>query len=96
LKQEVEEELFVSEHEGIELMGQGEDQVKGPYGKELSLLLLQPPCFGDGLAFWAVTVEAGVIGGVLKATAVTLLEMTPQPRGATILNGQHDPAVWRG
>jgi len=36
LKQEVEEELFVYQDEGVELMRQGKDRVEGPYGKELA------------------------------------------------------------
>jgi len=35
LKQEVEENSFISEHEGVELMRQGKDRVEGAHGKEL-------------------------------------------------------------
>jgi hypothetical protein len=35
LKQEIEEELFVYQDEGVELMRQGKDRVEGAYGQEL-------------------------------------------------------------
>jgi len=37
-----------------------------------------------------VPITAGVVGGALKATAVTLLEMATQSRGATALHGLDD------
>ncbi len=35
MKQEVEENSFISEHERVEFMRQGKDQVEGAHGKEL-------------------------------------------------------------
>lgn len=35
LKQEVEENSFISEHEGVELMREGKDRVEGAHGKKL-------------------------------------------------------------
>lgn len=43
-----------------------------------------------------MAVSARVIGGVFKATQVALLHVATQGRGATILDGLHDPAVRRG
>ncbi len=74
-------------------MRQGKDRVEGAYGQELRLLLLQPAGFGQGLTFGTVTVSARVIGGVLKATDITLLHVATEGGGATILDGLHDPAV---
>lgn len=35
-------------------------------------------------------IAAGVVGGTLKATGVTLLEVATKSRGATALHGLHD------
>ena len=45
------------------------------YGEELGVLFFDPARFGQGLALGAVTVTAGIIGRVLKAAGVTLLEV---------------------
>ena len=57
--------------------------------QKLRGLLLQPLGFGQGLAFGTVAVTAGVIGRVLKAASVALLEMTSQLLGAADRNGPH-------
>jgi hypothetical protein len=40
-----------------------------------------------------MTIKARVIGWVLKATGVTLLEVASQGRSAAALDGAHDPQV---
>ncbi len=59
-------------------------------------MFFDPPCFGQGLTLGAVAVTARVIGGVLKATEVTLLEVATEKRSSTVLNGAHDPEVRKG
>ena len=62
---------------------------KYPHWQKLRGLLLKPLGLGQGLAFRAVAVTAGVIGRVLKAARVALFEMPSQLLGATDLNGPH-------
>ena len=73
----------MGEDKTVELMGQGKDQVEVADGQKLGLLLKEPSGFGQGLALGAVAVTAGVIGRVLKAASVALLEMTSQFSRAT-------------
>src|SRR5882724_2568519 len=63
--------------------------MKISHRQKLRGLLLKPLGFGQGLALGAVAVTAGVIGRVLKAASVALLEMPSQLLGATDLNGPH-------
>ena len=83
----------MGEDKTVELMGQGKDQVEVTCGQKLRVLLKKPSGFGQGAALRAVAVTAGVIGRVLKAASVALLEMTSQLFGATDLNGPHDPEM---
>ena len=70
-------------------MGQGKDEMEVSHRQKLRGLLLQPLGFGQGLTFGAVAVTAGVIGRVLKAASVALLEMTSQLFSPADLNGPH-------
>jgi D-alanyl-D-alanine carboxypeptidase len=45
------------------------------------------------LAFWAMTVAAGIIGDPDMRTALTALDMTAQRGGATDLDGCHYPSL---
>ena len=75
----------MGEDKTVKLMGQGKDQVEVACGQKLRGLLFKPLGLGQRLAFGAVAVTAGVIGRVLKAASVALLEMTSQLFGATDL-----------
>ena len=53
-------------------------------------MFFQPACFGQGLALGAVAVSAGVIGGSLKATGVTPLDVATQGGCAAAFDGLDD------
>src|SRR6516164_6998231 len=53
----------------------GEDHVEVLRVQKLGLAILEPLSPGEGLAFWAVTIPAGVICVALMAAVVTLLQM---------------------
>jgi hypothetical protein len=53
-------------------------------------LFVEPFYLGQRLAFRTVPITAGVVGGALKATAVTLLEVATESRSATAHHGLHD------
>jgi hypothetical protein len=73
-------------------LGQGKDNVEIDDGQELLLTGGDPAGLGQGLALGAMTIAAGVVGGTLVGAIriITLLEMTPQSRGAT----QHQGAQY--
>ena len=75
-KEQAEESLFVGENQAIENVRQGKHQMEVSHRQKLAALLLEPLGLGQRLAFGAVAVTAGVIGRVLKAARVALLEMT--------------------
>lgn len=79
----------MGEDKTVELMGQGKDQVEVAGGQKLRGLFFKPFGLGHCLAFGAVAVKAGVIGRMLKAASVALLEMPSQLFGAADLNGPH-------
>ena len=77
-KEKREQNPFVGEDQAVENVRQGKDHMEIAHRQKLRGLLLKPLGLGQGLAFGAVAVTAGVIGRVLKATRVALLEMTSQ------------------
>src|SRR3990167_3237042 len=89
-EEKAEENLFVGEDQAVENVRQGKDQMKVTHGQKLRGLPLKPLGLGQRLAFRAVAVTAGVVGRVLKAASVALLEMTSQLSRAADLNGPHD------
>ena len=63
---------------------------KYPTGKISDFLLVKPLDLGQRLALGAMAVTAGVIGGSLKATGVTPLDVATQDRCAAALHGLDD------
>jgi len=57
-KENLQGDSFVAEDKGIKLMRQGKDQVKIATGKQLSLAVIEPLFFDQGLAFGAMSVPA--------------------------------------
>jgi hypothetical protein len=78
LEQQVVEAFFVLEHQGVELVWEGEDHME-VMGRQQSLgAILEPSCLLEALAFGTVTVTAGVIRDAGISTApVTELQMSP-------------------
>ena len=95
-KEKAEQNLFMGEDQPVKLVRQSEDQMEIAHGQKLRGLLFKPLCLGQRLAFRAVAVTAGVIGWVLKAARVALLEMPSQFLGAADLDGPHDLFVGGG
>ena len=79
-EEEVTDDSLVAQGERVELVRQGEDQMKVGDRQELGLPLLKPPGFGQRLAFRAMTIPAGVIGRAPEAAGVALLEVNRRVR----------------
>lgn len=56
-KKNPEHDLLVGEDQAVEIIRQGENQMKISHRQKLSGLLFQPPGFAQGLAFGAVAVR---------------------------------------
>jgi hypothetical protein len=61
--------------DGGNLFWYGEDHVEVLGVQKLGLAILEPLSPGEGLAFWAMAIPAGVICVALMAAVVTLLQM---------------------
>ena len=55
-KEDLQGDSFVTEYNRVKLMGQGKDQVKIAAGKQLSLTVIEPLFFDQGLTFGAMSV----------------------------------------
>jgi hypothetical protein len=95
-KKDAEDQLFVLEGDGGDLLRHSKDDVKIADGQELSLAVLDPLCSGKRLTFWAVPVPAAIEAIPLMATLIALLEVASQHRRATHLNCRHDAPLRRG
>ena len=63
--------------------------------KKFGLTVLEPFEPGERLAFWAVSIAAGVISVALMAAVVTLLQMAAENSGPADLDRGHDAALRR-
>jgi hypothetical protein len=61
--------------------------------QELGLAILEPLSPGEGLAFWAVAIRAGVIRVALMAAMVTLFQMAAENSSPADLDRSHDTAL---
>lgn len=89
-EQDLVEDCFIAPGDRIELMGNREDVMEILYGQKFSPTFFQPLSLRQGLAFWTMTVAAGILGISLISAVVTLLQMTSEIGGTTYLNGTHD------
>ena len=78
LEQQVVEAFFVFEHQGVELVWEGEDHME-VMGRQQSLgAILEPSCLLEALAFGAVAITAGIVRDAGVSTApVTELQVSP-------------------
>ena len=76
--------------------GAGEDDVEVLDVEQVRLARLNPRRAGERLALVAVPIAAGVMPDAPMAAVVTLLDVSAQGRGPTLLDGGHDPALGRG
>ena len=77
-KQKTQANLFVGQDQPVKFMGQGKHQMEVPHRQKLRGLFLQPPGFGQRLAFGTVAVTAGVISRALKAARIAAIQMSAQ------------------
>jgi hypothetical protein len=96
LEEETIEDPWVLEGYGCEKLRQGENDVEVGYGQEMRLLSLKPPGRLAALALGAVPIPTGVVGDLLFAAAVTLLDMATQDAGSALDHGPQDPGLVRG
>ena len=82
--------------EGVEGVGQGEDEMEVLDGQQLGAPGLDPTLFGEGLAFGAVAVTAGVVAELHGAAGVTEFPMAAEGGGAAGLDGAHGAALGAG
>jgi hypothetical protein len=61
--------------------------------QKLGLAILEPLSPGEGLAFWAVAIRAGVIRVALMAAMVTLFQMAAENSSPADLDRSHDTAL---
>jgi hypothetical protein len=90
------------DHPGIALgervqgVGQGEDEVEVLDGQQLGPARLEPPFLGEGLAFGAMPIAAGVVADLHRPTGVTGLPMPAQRGGVAGLDGAQGAALGAG
>ena len=88
-KQKTQANLFVGEDQAVKFVWQGKHQMEVSHRQKLRGLFLQPPGFGQGLAFGTVAVTAGVVSRALKTARLASIQMPAQLLGATGRNGPH-------
>jgi hypothetical protein len=77
-KKNPEHDLLIGEDQAVEIMRQGENQMKVSHRQKLTGLFFQPPGFAQGLAFGAVAVTAGVISRTFKAAHIAAIQVATQ------------------
>jgi hypothetical protein len=80
LEQVIIEPLAAGEADFIQRLRNSEDNMIMPHRVCLPDTLFDPECLFCGLAFWTMTVAAGVIAYMLAATIITLILMSAQRR----------------
>jgi hypothetical protein len=82
-----EQDFLVGENQRIQFVGECENKVEVPGRQKVGLLALEPLFSGVRSTLGAMPVTARVVGGTLKATAVTPLQMSAESFSAANLNG---------
>jgi hypothetical protein len=95
-KEDAEDQLFVLEGEGGNLLRHCKHDMEIADGQELSLAFFDPLRAGQRLTLWTVPVPAAIEAITLMATLITLLEVAAQRRRATHLDCSHDAPLRRG
>ncbi len=79
----------IGAEQGLERVGHGEDDVVVLDGQQMLLLSFEPAELLAALAFGTVPVPAGVVGDLAVITAVALVDVTAEGRGAAVEDGPH-------
>jgi hypothetical protein len=96
LEEEGVEGLAILAEEGIEFMGQGEDEMEVGDGQEVLALAFQPVAGVGALAGGAVAVAAGVGNEVFLAAFGAAVAVAAERVGATLHEGVEDAPVMGG
>jgi hypothetical protein len=95
-KQQAVNQSLILQGQRSEKVGQSEDDMKVGDGQQFGGTVFQPALTSCCLAFWAMPIQARVIGdGSLSAT-VTLFDVPTECRGTTSGNGTQDFEVETG
>jgi hypothetical protein len=86
-KQKSQDDPLVGKDQAVELMGQGENQVKVSHRQKLGGLFFQPPSFCQGLALGTVAVAAGVVNRALKIARIAAIQVSAKLFGPADLHG---------
>jgi hypothetical protein len=95
LKEDVEHEGFVSQDDGVELMGQGKYDMEVGNGEEFGFSCLKPSFSGYLLAFGAVSIPAGMIHDTLSTAVVAPMKVSAKFGRAAVNNVRQDSALIR-
>ena len=82
-KEQVKQESLIGQHQGVQLMRQGEHGVKGGGRQKLRPPGLDPSHLGYGLALGTVAISARVISRSFKAALGTVVQVSTELGGAT-------------
>lgn len=81
-KQKSQDDPLVGKDQAVELMRQGENQMKVSHRQKLGGLFFKPPSFGQGLALGTVAVAAGVVNRALKIARIAAVQVSAKLFGA--------------
>ena len=81
--------------EGMEVVGQGEDDVEVRNGQEVGLVRRQPPFLGERLTLRAMAIATGVVGDPHGAAVITRLPMPAERGGAAGRDGPEGALLHR-
>ena len=96
LEQKPIEDFLVSENEGIQDIGDGEDDVEVRYGKEVFFPGLDPLLFFEELTLGAVPVSAGVVRDHFCPAVLALIHVAALVGGAAGLDRPHGAQTIQG
>ena len=83
-KQNREHHLFMTQDDGVELVGQGKDHVEVFYGEDLRSSFLKPAFPRHVLTCGAMPVAAGMVQNADGTAMVTPIDMASKIRGAAV------------
>ena len=92
-EQQIIQDPLIHDDQGIELCGDGEDDMEVLNRQEVLSSRLDPPLFLQSLALGAVAVPAGVVGDLDVPAVLAPVCMPAQSSRPADLHGTHDPQV---
>lgn len=89
VEQQIIEHLGVAQSQNVELLRQGEDDVKVGHRQQFVAPPLEPAFLLQVLTLRTVTVAAGVVDRLFRAALLTAVQVSSQNRGAAVFDGPH-------